>query len=75
MKDHSREISINEHQIHSIRFADDIALLADIEEELSLMLYILNSSLDKLKLKLTNKKKVMVNDKLIQMQTINRCNK
>lgn len=55
MEDHSREIPINGHQIHSIHFTDDVALLDDSEEELSLMLrHILNSSLAKFKLKLKN---------------------
>jgi len=66
MKDHSREISINGYQIYSIRFADDIALLADSEEESSLMLHILDSSLDKFTLKINSKKsKIMVINKVI----------
>jgi hypothetical protein len=66
MNDHSRAISINGKLFHSIRFADDIALLADSEEELSLMLHILDSSLDKFKLKINSKKtKVMVISKVI----------
>lgn len=52
MKDHARGIWINGKQFHSICFADDIALLADSEEEMSLMLHILNSSLDMFKLKI-----------------------
>ncbi|KAF0748902.1 Reverse transcriptase domain-containing protein [Aphis craccivora] len=55
MKDHTRGISINGKQFHSIRFADDIALLADSEEKMSLMFHILESSLDKFKLKINSK--------------------
>jgi len=44
MKDCPRGISINGKQIHSICFADDIALLVESEEELSLMLHKLDSS-------------------------------
>lgn len=66
MKDHTRGISINGKQFQSIRFADDIALLADSKEEMSLMLYILESSLDKFKLKINSKKtKLMVISKVL----------
>jgi len=65
IKDHFRGISINSHQIHSIRFTDNIVLLANSEEELILMLYILDSSLDKFKLKINFKKtKIMVINKV-----------
>lgn len=61
MKDHSRGLSINGKQFHSIHLADDIALLADSEEELNLMLHILDSSIDKFKLNINSKKtKVIV---------------
>ncbi|VVC43630.1 Hypothetical protein CINCED_3A006507 [Cinara cedri] len=46
MKEYTTGISINGKQFHSIRFADDIALLADSKEEMSMMLHILESSLD-----------------------------
>lgn len=66
MKDRSREISINWYKIHSIRFAGDIVLLAASEEELNLMLHLLDSSLDKFKLKMNYKKtKVMAINKEI----------
>lgn len=66
MKDYTRGISINGKQFHFICFADDIALLADSEEEMSLMLHVLNSSLDKFKLKINSKNtKVMVISKVI----------
>ncbi|VVC42424.1 Reverse transcriptase domain [Cinara cedri] len=66
MKEHTTGISINGKQFHYIRFADDIALLADSVGEMSLMLHILETSLDKFKLKINSKKtKVMVISKVI----------
>lgn len=53
MKDHYRGILINGHQIHFIRLE---ALLADSEEQLSLILHTLDSSLAKFKLKMNREK-------------------
>jgi hypothetical protein len=70
-KDHIRGISINGKKFHSIRFANDIALLGNSEEEMSLMLHILDLSLDKSKLKINSKKiKVMVISKVIKNTNI-----
>jgi len=64
MKEKTRGIKINGKRIHSIRFADDIALIADTEKELNRMLEILNKLLEKFKLKINTKKtKIMVIDK------------
>lgn len=51
--DHYRAISISRHQIHSIRLA---AILVDTEEQLSLLLHTLDSSLAKFKLKMNREK-------------------
>lgn len=71
MKNHYFRISKNGYPIHSIRFANDIALQAESEEELSLMLHKLDLSLDKLKLKMNTKNtKFMVVNKVIIIANI-----
>jgi hypothetical protein len=59
MKKKTKGIKINGKQIHSIRFADDIAILADSEKDMNNMLHILEKVLSKYKLKI-NKAKTMV---------------
>lgn len=54
MKNHYRDIFINEHQIRFCHFADDINLLADSKQKLSLIL-ILDLSLAKFKPKINFK--------------------
>uniref|UniRef100_A0A8D8RMY9 Craniofacial development protein 2 n=1 Tax=Cacopsylla melanoneura TaxID=428564 RepID=A0A8D8RMY9_9HEMI len=67
MKSNTRGITIGRQQIHSIRFADDIALLSESEGDLTLMLNSLDSALNKSKLKINpSKTKSMVISKLDQ---------
>jgi ribosome-interacting GTPase 1 len=59
MKQKTKGIHINGKQIHSIRFADDIAILADSEKDMNNMLQILEKVLSKYKLRI-NKAKTKV---------------
>lgn len=61
MKETTEGIDINGHNIHSIRFADDIALVGRTAEEMNNMLNVLSIALDKYKLKINaNKTKLMI---------------
>ena len=61
VKNKTKGITINGNQIHSIRFADDIALIADSEGNITQMLNCLDTILNKFKLKINTKKtKAMV---------------
>ncbi|KAI5755057.1 hypothetical protein M8J77_013699 [Diaphorina citri] len=56
MKENTNGVKINGQNIHSIRFADDIALLAESEQDINQMLNYLNQTLNKYKLKINAKK-------------------
>uniref|UniRef100_A0A8D9DT62 Craniofacial development protein 2 n=1 Tax=Cacopsylla melanoneura TaxID=428564 RepID=A0A8D9DT62_9HEMI len=61
VKENTLGVIINGQQFHSIRFADDIALLANSEEDINQMLNCLDTTLNKFKLKINAKKtKAMV---------------
>uniref|UniRef100_A0A2S2R187 Reverse transcriptase domain-containing protein n=1 Tax=Sipha flava TaxID=143950 RepID=A0A2S2R187_9HEMI len=61
IKVNTNGISINGQKIHSIRFADDIALMAESTVDLKLMLHCLDTTLTKFSLKINRKKtKVLV---------------
>lgn len=63
-KQKTKGIKVNGQEIHCIRFADDIALTADSEKELSKMMRVLSSMLQEANLKLnTSKTKVLVVNK------------
>jgi len=71
-KEKTPGIRINGKQIHSICFADDIALVANTEEELNKMLNSLDSKLIKYKLKINaNKTKAMIVSKIDNDRTAN----
>lgn len=50
-------VRMNEQNVQSIRFADDIALVAGKEDDMNEMLNILAEKLSKYKLKINTKKK------------------
>lgn len=61
MKEETSGVKINGHRIHSIRFADDIALVAETENEMNEMLNILAEKLTNHKLKINaTKTKTMI---------------
>lgn len=61
VKENTLGVIINGQQIHSIRFSDDIALLANSEKDTNQILNYLDSTLNKFKLKInSNKSKAMV---------------
>lgn len=61
MKVNTNGISINGQKIHSIRFTDDITLIAESEGDLNRMLHCLDTTLTKFSLKINKKKtKVLV---------------
>lgn len=64
---HKLHLSINGQKIRSIRFVDDIALIAESEGDLNLMLQCLDATLTKFSLKINIKKtKVLVVNKSVQ---------
>lgn len=61
MKEETKGVKINGQKVHCIRFADDIALVAENEEEMNEMLNILAEKLNKYKLKINaGKTKIMI---------------
>uniref|UniRef100_A0A8D8U352 Craniofacial development protein 2 n=1 Tax=Cacopsylla melanoneura TaxID=428564 RepID=A0A8D8U352_9HEMI len=61
MKETTAGVSINGQKVHSIRFADDIALVAGTVQEMNNMLNVLSNVLDSYKLKINvNKTKTMM---------------
>jgi hypothetical protein len=72
MKINTNGISINGQKIHSIRFADDIVLIAESTEELNLMLNYFDIALTKFNLKINiNKTKVLIVSKSDQQNITN----
>jgi len=64
LKSKTKGVKINERQIHSIRFADDIAIVAENECDLNNMLTSLSIALEKIQLKINAKKtKILILDK------------
>ncbi|KAI5717312.1 hypothetical protein M8J77_003669 [Diaphorina citri] len=56
MKSQSNGVTINEGQVHCIRFADDIVTLAESERDMNTMLNVLDAALTHYKLKINSKK-------------------
>ncbi|VVC42596.1 Hypothetical protein CINCED_3A003125 [Cinara cedri] len=75
MKEHTTGISINGKQFHSIRFADDIALLADSEEEMSNLITDDNKSTKEIRRRITlakhafEKKRTLLTNKHLSIRS------
>lgn len=72
LKNKTRGVTINAQHYHCIRFADDIAILADSENELNKMLKILSNALNKFHLKINPQKtKSMLISKIQNQENVN----